>query len=108
MKDGLMYDQDHHRDVKMRLQDIMNKYNVKQVDVAKETGKWSRMTQRFDHHYFPFFIGLNHSSLSLWLQGKLKGHAVKITEAIENYLDSFMSTKPRMNAGHTSRLSLLA
>lgn len=89
MKDGLMYDQDHHRDVKMRLQDIMNKYNVKQVDVAKETG-------------------LNHSSLSLWLQGKLKGHAVKITEAIENYLDSFMSTKPRMNAGHTSRLSLLA
>jgi len=54
MKDGLMYDQDHHRDVKMRLQDIMNKYNVKQVDVAKETGKWSRMAQRFDHHYFPF------------------------------------------------------
>lgn len=63
---------DHHREVRMRLQEVMNKYNVKQVDVARETG-------------------VNHSSLSLWIQGKLKGHAVKITEAIENYLEGFSS-----------------
>lgn len=66
----------------------MNKYPVKQVDVARVTG-------------------IHHSSLSLWLQGKIKGHQVKITETIENYLENFMSNKPRMNTVHISKLSLL-
>jgi hypothetical protein len=41
------------------------------------------------------------------LQGKIKGHVVKITETIENYLENFMSNKPRMNTVHISKLSLL-
>ena len=32
---------------------------------------------------------------------------VKITETIENYLENFMSNKPRMNTVHISKLSLL-
>ena len=66
----------------------MNKYNIKQVEVAKETG-------------------IHHSSLSLWLQGKIKGHMVKISESIESYLENFMSNKPRMNTPHISKLNLL-
>tara|TARA_B110000285_G_C15024585_1_gene563445 strand:- start:245 stop:544 length:300 start_codon:yes stop_codon:yes gene_type:complete len=54
-----------------------------------------------------YYKGIHHSSLSLWLQGKIKGHVVKITETIENYLENFMSNKPRMNTVHISKLSLL-
>ena len=32
---------------------------------------------------------------------------VKITETLENYLENFMSNKPRMNTVHISKLSLL-
>ena len=32
---------------------------------------------------------------------------VKISETIENYLENFMSNKPRMNTMHISKLSLL-
>jgi transcriptional regulator with XRE-family HTH domain len=66
----------------------MHKYNIKQVEVARETG-------------------IHHSSLSLWLQGKIKGHMVKIADTVEQYLDNFMSNKPRMNTTHISKLSLL-
>ena len=83
-----MYDQERDKGAKARLQDIMNKYNIKQVEVARETG-------------------IHHSSLSLWLQGKIKGHVVKITETVDNYLENFMSNKPRMNTVHISKLSLL-
>ena len=31
-----MYDD---KEIKLRLQEIMNKYNIKQVEVARETGK---------------------------------------------------------------------
>lgn len=34
-----MYDVDKDKEIKMRLQEIMNKYNIKQVEVARETGK---------------------------------------------------------------------
>ena len=34
-----MYDQDRDKEAKARLQEIMNKYPVKQVDVARVTGK---------------------------------------------------------------------
>jgi transcriptional regulator with XRE-family HTH domain len=83
-----MYDQDRDKEIKLRLQEIMNKYNIKQVEVARETG-------------------IHHSSLSLWLQGKIKGHMVKISESIEGYLENFMSNKPRMNTMHISKLNLL-
>lgn len=51
--------------------------------------------------------GIHHSSLSLWLQGKIKGHVVKIADQIEAYLENFMSNKPRMNTTHISKLNLL-
>ena len=38
------YDQDRDRETKQRLQEIMNKYNIKQVEVARETGM----------HYFQY------------------------------------------------------
>jgi SWI/SNF-related matrix-associated actin-dependent regulator of chromatin subfamily B protein 1 len=82
------YSEERDKEIKLRLQEVMNKYNIKQVEVAKETG-------------------INHSSLSLWLQGKIKGHMVKISETIENYLENFMSNKPRMNTMHISKLNLL-
>ena len=80
----------------------MNKYNIKQVEVARETGKLNSYSFLILTN-----IGIHHSSLSLWLQGKIKGHVVKITETIENYLENFMSNKPRMNTVHISKLSLL-
>lgn len=98
-----MHDQDRAKEAKARLQEIMNKYNIKQVEVARETGKCSNL-QFVNYSYF---TGIHHSSLSLWLQGKIKGHMVKITETIENYLENFMSNKPRMNTVHISKLSLL-
>ena len=48
-------------DLKKRLQDVIYKYNIKQVEVARETG-------------------IHHSSLRLWLQGKIRGHMVKIAD----------------------------
>ena len=77
----------------------MNKYNIKQVEVARETGQ--------QQYYFIHSLGIHHSSLSLWLQGKIKGHMVKISETIESYLENFMSNKPRMNTMHISKLNLL-
>ena len=75
----------------------MTKYNIKQVEVARETG----------NIIYIKYLGIHHSSLSLWLQGKIKGHMVKISETIENYLENFMSNKPRMNTMHISKLNLL-
>lgn len=84
----LQYDCDRDNELKKRLQDILHKYNIKQVEVARETG-------------------IHHSSLSLWLQGKIKGHMVKIADTIEQYIENFMPNKPRMNTTHISKLSLL-
>ena len=58
MGDGIpsvQYDQEHANELKKRLQDIIQKYGIKQVDIARETG-------------------IHHSSLSLWLQSKITGH----------------------------------
>ena len=35
----MLYDQERDKDAKIRLKEIMNKYNIKQVEVARETGK---------------------------------------------------------------------
>ena len=48
------YDQEHANELKKRLGEIIQKYGIKQVDIARETG-------------------IHHSSLSLWLQGKITG-----------------------------------
>ena len=66
----------------------MQKYGIKQVDVARDTN-------------------INHSSLSLWLRGKLEGHIAKVPDSIESYLDNFMSSKPRINSMHISKLNSL-
>jgi hypothetical protein len=52
-------------------------------------------------------LGIHHSSLSLWLQNKIKGQQVKIADHVETYLEHFLSNKPRMNTSHISKLSLL-
>jgi hypothetical protein len=101
----MLYDQDRDKEAKVRLQEIMNKYNIKHVEVARETGKCFYLL--FSSKLILCHSGIHHSSLSLWLQGKIKGHVVKITETIENYLENFMSNKPRMNTVHISKLSLL-
>ena len=100
----MLHDQDRDKEAKARLQEIMNKYNIKQVEEARDNGKY--VVVKLIMILF-FKIGIHHSSLSLWLQGKIKGHVVKITETLENYLENFMSNKPRMNTVHISKLSLL-
>jgi len=52
-------------------------------------------------------LGIHHSSLSLWLQNKIKGQQVKIAEHVETYLENFLSNKPRINSSHISKLSML-
>jgi hypothetical protein len=37
----MLHDQERDKEAKTRLQEIMNKYNIKQVEVARETGKYS-------------------------------------------------------------------
>lgn len=115
---------EHEREVKDRLIDHMQKNGIKQVDVAKETGKIlnphfielvstsevkcvhnSLSVKIFlKYHTLHAFttnyerVGIHHSTLSLWLQGKVKGHMVKVGETIENYLDSYgMQKQSRMN-----------
>lgn len=73
------FDHERDSDLKKRLFEIMQKYGIKQVDVARDSN-------------------INHSSLSLWLRGKLEGHIAKVPDAIETYLDNFMNgAKPRIN-----------
>ncbi|KRX09116.1 Lambda repressor-like, DNA-binding domain [Pseudocohnilembus persalinus] len=62
-----------------KIQEVINKYNLKQVDIAKETG-------------------INHSSLSLWLQGKIKGHeklTTKIEQGMKEWLSNFEQHLPQ-------------
>lgn len=41
------------------------------------------------------FTGIHHSTLCLWLQGKIKGHHVKIEETLEAWLQNLDSSQPR-------------
>jgi hypothetical protein len=45
---SIYQDQERDNELKKRLQEVIHKYNIKQVEVARETG-------------------IHHSSLSLWL-----------------------------------------
>lgn len=82
------FNQERDTELKKRLNDHMQQNGIKQVDVARETG-------------------INHSSLSLWLRGRLEGHQAKVPDTIEKYLDNFNSTKPRINSMHFSKLNSL-
>jgi transcriptional regulator with XRE-family HTH domain len=71
-----------------RLLEAIQKFGIKQVDIARETG-------------------IHHSSLSLWLQGKIKGHKVHIEESIQKYLDNLISNKPTITSTHITKFNLL-
>lgn len=47
--------------------------------------------------------GIHHSTLSLWLQGKIKGHYVKIEETIEEWLQNVLTNKPRFSKSNGSK-----
>ena len=47
---------------------------------------------------------MHHSSLSLWIQGKIRGHQVGIDETIENWLDNLQLNRPRPSKGYEARL----
>ena len=86
---GSVYDHERDNDLKKRLFEVMQKYGIKQVDVARDSN-------------------IHHSSLSLWLRGKLEGHIAKVPDAIETYLENFTNgAKPRINSMHISKLNSL-
>lgn len=71
-----------------RLLEAIDKYHLKQVDIARETG-------------------IHHSTLSLWLQDKAKGHKTNIEEALEKYLSKLMSNRPRITSTHITKFHSL-
>jgi len=72
------------KDIRQRVHEALRRFGYKQVDVSKETN-------------------IHHSTLSLWLQGKIKGHQVRIEETIENWLQNIYSNKPRFTKSFCSR-----
>eukprot|EP01016_Furgasonia_blochmanni_P040451 TRINITY_DN5165_c0_g1_i8.p1 TRINITY_DN5165_c0_g1~~TRINITY_DN5165_c0_g1_i8.p1 ORF type:complete len:337 (-),score=31.12 TRINITY_DN5165_c0_g1_i8:236-1246(-) len=78
------------KDTRTRLNEALQRYNYKQVDVARETG-------------------IHHSTLSLWLQRKIEGKQVKIEETIEQWLQNLYANKPRFskaNAQQHNKMSI--
>lgn len=63
------------RDVRSQVLEALHRFGIKQVEVARKTG-------------------INNSSLSLWLQGKIKGHQVRIESTLDEWLKSLYSSKP--------------
>lgn len=51
--------ENQEKDIRTQMLEALAKYNIKQVDVAREAG-------------------INHSTLSLWLQGSVKGNYINI------------------------------
>lgn len=78
------------KDVRSRVLEALQRYGLKQVDVARETG--INLTRYIT---FTLFIGVHHSTLSLWLQGKIKGHVVKVEETLDQWLQNLYANKPR-------------
>lgn len=75
-------------DLQSRLSEALQKYGIRQIDVAKETG-------------------IHHSTLSQWLQRKAKGNTNRQEEAIESWLNNLYSNKPKLAGTNISRLQLL-
>lgn len=85
------------RDIRSKLNEALHRYGIKQVDVARETGII----------YYITYVGIHHSTLSLWLQGKLKGNNIKIEDQIDNWLNNLYSNKPKLVGSNLTRLELL-
>ncbi|CAD8092991.1 unnamed protein product [Paramecium sonneborni] len=70
------------KDLKSRIQEILQKHNIKQVDLARE-------------------IGIHHSTLSLWMQNKNKprkqdisnSQSTRIEELLERWIATFHANK---------------
>lgn len=79
-----------NKDIRLRINEVLVKYGIKQIDVAKETN-------------------VSYSTLSLWLQGKVKGTQIKLEETMEKWLNNFnINSKTKSNATKPqSRLFLL-
>ncbi|MCQ2818274.1 MAG: SWI/SNF chromatin-remodeling complex subunit SNF5, partial [archaeon] len=86
------------KDLRVRLQETLQKYNIKQVDVAR--GKNNLIFIILD-------TNIHHSTLSQWLQGKAKCSTYKLEESIENWLNNFYSNKPKYAGTNYSRMELL-
>lgn len=67
------------KDIRTQMLEALAKYNIKQVDVAREAG-------------------INHSTLSLWLQGSVKGNYINIEGDLAEWLDCLYSGRPRYTA----------
>lgn len=76
------------RDNRSKLLDALQRFGIKQVDVARETG-------------------IHHSSLSIWLQGKGKYTNPKIDEQIETWLNNLYANKPKLVGTTVTRLEML-
>ena len=75
------------KDLRPKVLDAIKKYNLKQIDVAKE-------------------VGVHHSTLSQWLQNKGKiSRAAE--ESIENWLNNIYSNKPIYAGTNLSRFQQL-
>lgn len=72
------------KDIRQRLQEALRRFGYKQVDVSKETG-------------------IHHSTLSLWLQGKVKGNQSRIKETVEQWLLNTYAAKPLFSKSFDSR-----
>jgi len=72
------------KDLRERLYEILQKFNLCQVDVARETG-------------------INHSTLSQWLQQNTRGNQIKIDEKIENWLINVENNRPKAPRSDISR-----
>ena len=69
----------NYKDIRTQMQEALSKYNIKQVDVAREAG-------------------INHSTLSLWMQGSVKGNYINIEGDLAEWLDCLYSGRPRYTA----------
>ena len=66
------------KDLRTRINEILKRYNLKQIDIAKDTG-------------------LHHSTLSLWLQKKVKTLNQKQEDNLEKWIVNLQSNKPKIN-----------
>jgi len=78
---------DSGKDIRTKILETLYKYGIKQIEVARETG-------------------MHHSTLCLWLQGKIKGHQVKIEETLNNWLQNLDPNRPRLTKGSNMRIPL--
>lgn len=77
----------NEKDLRTRINEAISTYNIKQIDIAKETG-------------------VHHSTLSIWLQGKGKPLNNRLEENVEKWLLNLQSKKPKTNK-ITNRLHFL-